>query len=207
MEDVVNGSGGTGHSAALDNMPVAAKTGTSQESNDLWISAFTPYYTASVWGGYDEQKTMANLSQNWHQKLWKNIMERIQEDKGLEYKDFEIPSSVEEKTICTRTGLLATSSCPTLTEYFATDNAPTQSCSGHYVAPSYSYDDDDSEKKDDKKKDEASDGTNSDGSSTDTSGDGSASDGSGDGSSTGDAGSDGSTDNGGATEGGGEEAQ
>lgn len=207
MEDVVNGSGGTGHSAALDNMPVAAKTGTSQESNDLWISAFTPYYTASVWGGYDEQKTMANLSQNWHQKLWKNIMERIQEDKGLEYKDFEIPSSVEEKTICTRTGLLATSSCPTLTEYFATDNAPTQSCSGHYVAPSYSYDDDDSEKKDDKKKEDSSDGTNSDGSSTDTSGDGSASEGSGDGSSTGDAGSDGSTDNGGATEGGGEEAQ
>ena len=53
MEDVVNGAGGTGGSARLSNMPVAAKTGTSQESRDLWISAFTPYYTASVWGGYD----------------------------------------------------------------------------------------------------------------------------------------------------------
>ena len=29
-------------------------------------------------------------------------MERIQDTKGLEYKDFEIPSSVEEKTVCTR---------------------------------------------------------------------------------------------------------
>lgn len=132
MEDVVNGSGGTGHSASLSNMPVAAKTGTSQESRDLWISAFTPYYTASVWGGYDEHKTMDKLSQNWHQKLWKNIMERIQDTKGLEYKDFEIPSSVEEKTICSETGLLASSSCPTETEYFAKDNAPTKSCSGHY---------------------------------------------------------------------------
>ena len=60
-----------------------AKTGTSQESRDLWISAFTPYYTASAWGGYDEHKTMDRLSQNWHQKLWRNIMERIQDTKGL----------------------------------------------------------------------------------------------------------------------------
>ena len=60
MEDVVNGAGGTGGSARLSNMPVAAKTGTSQESNDLWIAAYTPYYTASVWGGYDESKTMSN---------------------------------------------------------------------------------------------------------------------------------------------------
>lgn len=148
MEDVVNGAGGTGGSARLSNMPVAAKTGTSQESRDLWISAFTPYYTASVWGGYDEYKTMDRLSQNWHQKLWRNIMERIQDTKGLEYKDFEIPSSVEEKTVCTKTGLLATSSCPAITEYFSKDNAPTKSCSGHYVAPSEDFEEDDTESSD-----------------------------------------------------------
>lgn len=148
MEDVVNGAGGTGGSARLSNMPVAAKTGTSQESRDLWISAFTPYYTASVWGGYDEYKTMDRLSQNWHQKLWRNIMERIQDTKGLEYKDFEIPSSVEEKTVCTKTGLLATSSCPAITEYFSKDNVPTKSCSGHYFAPSEYYEKDDTESSD-----------------------------------------------------------
>lgn len=148
MEDVVNGAGGTGGSARLSNMPVAAKTGTSQESRDLWISAFTPYYTASVWGGYDEYKTMDRLSQNWHQKLWRNIMERIQDTKGLEYKDFEIPSSVEEKTVCTETGLLAASSCPAITEYFSKDNAPTKSCSGHYVAPSEDSEEDDTESSD-----------------------------------------------------------
>lgn len=148
MEDVVNGAGGTGGSARLSNMPVAAKTGTSQESRDLWISAFTPYYTASVWGGYDEHETMDRLSQNWHQKLWRNIMERIQDTKGLEYKDFEIPSSVEEKTVCTETGLLAASSCPAITEYFSKDNAPTKSCSGHYVAPSEDFEEDDTESSD-----------------------------------------------------------
>lgn len=148
MEDVVNGTGGTGGSARLSNMPVAAKTGTSQESRDLWISAFTPYYTVSVWGGYDEHKTMDRLSQNWHQKLWRNIMERIQDTKGLEYKDFEIPSSVEEKTVCTKTGLLATSSCPAITEYFSKDNVPTKSCNGHYFAPSEYSEKDDTESSD-----------------------------------------------------------
>ena len=60
-------------------------------------------------------------------------MERVHEN--LEDKDFEIPSSVVECTVCSETGLLAVSSCPSYTEYFSEENAPTQSCSGHYVEP------------------------------------------------------------------------
>ena len=146
MEDVVTGSGGTGGTARMSNMPVAAKTGTSQESNDLWISAFTPYYTASVWGGYDSNKAMSGQSQSWHQRLWKNIMERIHEN--LAYKDFTIPTSVVQKSICTTTGLLATSSCPSRTEYFAEDNVPTQSCTGHYSYRDPDDDDDDDDTSD-----------------------------------------------------------
>ena len=78
-------------------------------------------------------------------------MERIQDTKGLEYKEFEIPSSVEEKTVCTETGLLATSSCPAITEYFSKDNAPTKSCNGHYFAPSENYEKDDTENSDENK--------------------------------------------------------
>lgn len=146
MEDVVTGRGGTGGTARMSNMPVAAKTGTSQESNDLWISAFTPYYTASVWGGYDSNKAMSGQSQSWHQRLWKNIMERIHEN--LAYKDFTIPTSVVQKSICTTTGLLATSSCPSRTEYFAEDNVPTQSCTGHYSYRDPDDDDDDDDTSD-----------------------------------------------------------
>lgn len=129
MEDVINQ--GTGTAAKLDNMHAAGKTGTTQNSTDLWLSGYTPYYTATVWGGYDSNKPMENMSQSWHSKLWKAIMDRIHEN--LEDKDFEIPSSVVQCTVCSETGLLAVSSCPSYTEYFSTDNAPTQSCSGHYV--------------------------------------------------------------------------
>ena len=127
MQDVINR--GTGTPARLNNMPAAGKTGTTEYSTDLWLSAFTPYYTASVWGGYDSNKSMGNMSQSWHEILWKKIMDRVHE--GLEYKDFEAPSSIVKKTVCTQTGLLATSSCSGLTEYFDKNTVPTQTCSGH----------------------------------------------------------------------------
>ncbi|HJB83144.1 MAG TPA: transglycosylase domain-containing protein [Candidatus Mediterraneibacter intestinavium] len=131
MEDVINQ--GTGTSARLDNMHAAGKTGTTNSSTDLWLAAYTPYYTASVWGGYDSNKPMENLSQSWHSRLWKAIMDKVHE--GLEDKEFEVPSSVVEASICSETGLLAVSSCPSYTDYFAEENVPTQSCSGHYVEP------------------------------------------------------------------------
>ena len=71
------------------------------------------------------------MDQVWHEVLWKSIMERVHTN--LPYKDFTMPSSVEQKTICTQTGMLATSSCPSLTEYFAKGSVPSQSCTGHYV--------------------------------------------------------------------------
>ena len=129
MEDVINQ--GTGTAARLDGMHAAGKTGTTQDSTDLWLSAYTPYYTASVWGGYDSRKPMENMNQSWHSRLWKAIMDRVHE--GLDDKDFEVPSSVVQCTVCSETGLLAVSSCPSYTEYFSEENAPTQSCSGHYV--------------------------------------------------------------------------
>ena len=44
---------------------------------------------------------MENMNQSWHMVIWRNIMQRIHE--GLEYKDFTIPSSVVQRTICTQT--------------------------------------------------------------------------------------------------------
>lgn len=126
---------GSGSAAALSNMPVAGKTGTADNDKDIWFCGFTPYYTCAVWGGYDDPKSMTNVDTTFRFRIWKSIMSRIHA--GLETKDFSMPSSVEEKTICTQTGKLARSGCPSMTEYFATDNAPTEVCSGHsYSVPS-----------------------------------------------------------------------
>ena len=127
MEDVVNS--GTGTACRLGNMPVAGKTGTTTSNVDLWFCGFTPYYTCAVWGGYDDNKPY-NSDTNFRFRIWKSIMSRIHQN--LEPKDFKMPSSVEKKTICSETGKLAVSeSCPAITEYFATDTAPTEVCPGH----------------------------------------------------------------------------
>ena len=130
MEDVVNS--GTGTACQLPNMPVAAKTGTTTSNKDLWFCGFTPYYTCAVWGGYDDNKE-CDYDTSFRFRLWKGIMSRIHEN--LEEKDFKVPSSVERKSICTITGKLAGSGCPSITEYFAKDTLPTETCSGH----GYSY--------------------------------------------------------------------
>ena len=143
MEDVV--SSGTGYGAGLSNMTTAGKTGSTDDYADRWFVGFTPYYTAGIWGGYDSNKSMTSYG-SWHLSIWNAIMERIHQN--LEDKDFEMPSSVVQRTICTETGLLAVSSCPSRTDYFDADTLPTESCSGHYVEPEPEEEEEDSEEQD-----------------------------------------------------------
>lgn len=126
MEDVV--TKGTGTALKLGDMPVAGKTGTTSDYNDVWFAGYTPYYTATVWAGYDGNQKLAKSGtyRTYHKTLWQTIMKRIHED--LPAIDFQIPSSVEKATICTKTGLLASSHCKSITEYFARSTVPDEHC-------------------------------------------------------------------------------
>ena len=127
MEDVVNS--GTGTACKLPNMPVAGKTGTTTSNKDRWFCGFTPYYTCAVWGGYDDNKE-CNTDTNFRFRLWRGIMSRIHAN--LETREFTLPSTVEQKSVCSISGLLAVAgSCPSITELFATDMLENDRCTGH----------------------------------------------------------------------------
>ena len=85
------------------------------------------------------------MSRNLHKILWQKVMTRIHEN--LEYKDFEMPATGEEATVCSETGLLPASGCSTITEYFDVNTLPTERCTEHYYVPTPvpEYDDDEEE--------------------------------------------------------------
>lgn len=136
MKDVVT-SGGTGAIVNFTNvrMALAGKTGTTSEDKDLWFSGYTPYYTASIWGGYDYAINQDDTT--YHKKLWKKVMEAIHKD--LPYSDFPKPDSIKSAKICTKSGKLAVEGVCDLaeggstvkTEYFAAGTVPTEKCDVH----------------------------------------------------------------------------
>ncbi len=136
MESVVEY--GTGTAAALDNMPVAGKTGTTSNDYDRWFCGFTPYYCGAVWVGYDNQEeiVLSDESVNPAISLWQQVMEKVHED--LAYKGFYQPSTMVEVTYCLDSGLLATEQCRrdvrgsrTATAMLDMDDVPTGYCDRH----------------------------------------------------------------------------
>jgi penicillin-binding protein 1A len=60
MQSVVQG--GTGSRAQVLQRPLAGKTGTSQQSRNLWFSGFAEQLCASVWMGYDSNAPVGTLT-------------------------------------------------------------------------------------------------------------------------------------------------
>lgn len=134
MQDVVTSGTGTLAKFTSTNMPVAGKTGTTSDNVDAWFIGYTPYYTAGIWTGYDDNTSLSNTS--YHKTIWKTIMERIHAD--LPVKEFDKCDSIVSARICSKSGKLARSglcdcACggsTVRTEYFA-EHAPTEYCDSH----------------------------------------------------------------------------
>lgn len=110
LQNVVYGGSGTGKSAAgfVPNMKIYAKTGTSNNVNDLWFVGGTPYYIASCWCGYDSQQKISVTS--IARTMWGAVMSKI--NAGREVKEFPESEYAVRRYYCAETGLLATDACP-----------------------------------------------------------------------------------------------
>lgn len=147
LQTVVYGPSGTGRAAKIDNVVIAAKTGTSQEWVDLAFVGVTPGYVSAVWYGYDEAykydeqtgKYVPNSCKDLYYSsavVWKNIFGNImtEKDSGT---DFAENPNVLKLDYCTVTGLLAGPNCTAKAEgYYKPTNIPSF-CNGDHSGTTY----------------------------------------------------------------------
>ncbi len=132
MEDVVKVGTGTKTRFSDYKMPIAGKTGTTSNDIDLWFVGFTPYFTAGIWSGYDNNKKQSDTS--YHKVLWRTVMEEVHNQLKKEYTEFEMPKSITTARICTKSGKLAVDGLCDATskvEYFDITTVPTEKCDRH----------------------------------------------------------------------------
>ena len=136
------GPSSTSPAAAIPGMSNAGKSGTTTANNDIWFVGYTPYYTAGIWAGCDNNQrlTKQNGGASFHKAIWRKIMTRVHE--GMSDPGFTVPDSIETAEICRKSGKLAVSGVcdndprgnPVYTEYFAKGTVPTDVCNNHVRA-------------------------------------------------------------------------
>ena len=80
MRGVLDKDWGTAHKLGWNSKKIqaAGKTGTTNGSKDGWFCGTTPYYTVSVWVGYDTPRTLSNLyGATYPASIWKKCMESL----------------------------------------------------------------------------------------------------------------------------------
>lgn len=124
-------------------MGIAGKTGTSTGPKDVWFAGFTPYYTCSVWTGYDNNINFNSTTVS--RTLWRAVMSRIHEN--LPDEGFARPQGIVQTQVCSKSGKLPIAGlCDVvdgnnvITELFAEDTIPEDYCDIHYQGEICEYD-------------------------------------------------------------------
>lgn len=116
-------------------MPVAGKTGTTQNWGDAWSIGYTPYYTSAFWFGFDtpgNSMGMSGTGATLAGPPWGDFMKVIHRD--LPYKDWPQPEEgVVKINVCAETGKLCVEGCSQIALWFMTNNVPKETCDLHGV--------------------------------------------------------------------------
>jgi penicillin-binding protein 1A len=124
METVVRH--GTGRRAADLGRPVAAKTGTTNDTRDAWFIGFTPDLLAGVWIGFDSERSLGQRETGGHAAapIWTDFMKKALADRPV--VDFSVPQGITFTQVDRATGLRAVAGREADLEVFVKGSEPTQ---------------------------------------------------------------------------------
>ena len=130
MKDVIRR--GTGVRArVLGRSDLAGKTGTTNDSKDLWFNGFTPNLVATVWVGFDQERSLGDIEEGAHTALpiWIHYMREAL--RGVPQYSRPMPEGLVTLRISPDTGMLASGENPdAILETFMTDHLPAGSGPG-----------------------------------------------------------------------------
>ncbi len=110
-----------------DGMPMAGKTGTTDNWEDAWAAGYSPYFTTVIWAGFDRKGNSLGYQLTGSTATgvaWAQYMKAIHQ--GLPLKDFYRPETgIVEMEVDAVSGLLPTEfSDDTITEVFIAGTEP-----------------------------------------------------------------------------------
>ncbi|MEM6730274.1 MAG: penicillin-binding transpeptidase domain-containing protein, partial [Myxococcota bacterium] len=127
---------GTGMRARRLQVPVAGKTGTTNDAYDAWFMAFTRERVTGVWVGHDKKERPLGVSEQGGRTaapIWVEYMDRALTDqtkKGdkrrINHGSFRLPAGVVRVSIDPETGLLARPGGRSVSEYYRRGSEPTE---------------------------------------------------------------------------------
>ena len=123
LEGVVEEGTGTGEKVL--GIPVAGKTGTTNNYMDAWFVGFTQNLVVGVWVGYDDKKSLGRGETGARAALpiWVRFMSEAL--KGYDVVDFPKPEGIVETAIDPKTGKIATAETENpVTGYFIEGTQP-----------------------------------------------------------------------------------
>jgi penicillin-binding protein 2D len=111
------------------SVPVAGKTGTTNDNTDAWFIGVTPGLVAGVWMGFDRPIPMGNAAAggSFAAPVWGRMVARYLSARGVRTNEWEPPIGVISAELDRATGQTATAFTPPAqryTEYFVEGTEP-----------------------------------------------------------------------------------
>lgn len=133
LKNVVEG--GTGMRARKLGIPVAGKTGTTNDAYDAWFMAFTRKRVTGVWVGHDKKERPLGVNEQGGRTaapVWVSFMDKVMTDYTgktpvrINRGTFPVPAGVVRVSIDPKTGLLARSGGRAVLEYYRQGSQPSE---------------------------------------------------------------------------------
>ena len=138
LRDVVQRGTAAGAARTVDmpaGLPMAGKTGTTNDATDAWFVGFTPEIVTTTWVGFDDPVRLHRFAQGGRDAapVGMKVLERFYRDRAVP-RAWLRPDGLSEERVDGMSGQMATDWCPAdsvYTEYYLPGTEPQAPCDLH----------------------------------------------------------------------------